>query len=136
MIPCNKIIDKGVQKILFYGVAFKAGTDDTRASPFLKLAELLLANNCTVELFDSSLQKLIGSLDTIAPHTNVNASHLTSDLESSVNTADLILICHKPHNKGDLQTIAENCAGKLVIDLVRIKDSNINDKATYDGIAW
>ncbi len=45
------VLDHGLRKVGFYGIAFKPGTDDLRESPFVELAErrFIKGNFCDTE---------------------------------------------------------------------------------------
>ncbi len=48
-------MNKNKKKIGFYGISFKAGTDDLRFSPALELAERLLGKGYDVKIYDKNV---------------------------------------------------------------------------------
>lgn len=70
-------------RIALLGIAFKAGTDDLRESPSLRLAEGMSALGATVVGFDP----LVESVDP-------GAITLATDLDTAVTGADAIVIAH------------------------------------------
>ena len=90
------LLASGRQRFAMLGLAYKTGTDDLRASPFLHIARALRAAKRDVRVFDLNVSagrknpshedyvgKVAGELDTL----------LTDDLPALAAWADAIVIC-------------------------------------------
>src|SRR5262249_47272692 len=51
------VVQSGKTKIAMLGLAFKAGSDDLRESPLVKLADMLIGNGYEVSIYDPSVNK-------------------------------------------------------------------------------
>jgi len=91
------ILATGARRIGFHGLAFKAGTDDLRESPFVELGERLLGKGKSLVFFDEhvNVSRLVGRnrsyIEQIFPHL---AEMLTGET-ARLADCDLVLICHK-----------------------------------------
>jgi GDP-mannose 6-dehydrogenase len=112
----NLIIKNRPRKIGFFGIAFKAGTDDLRESPYVELAERLFGKGYYISIFDQFVQinRLIGKnkayIDQILPHI---ANLLVTTIEEMEN-CDTILVNHRIESD---QVKAWLKSGKMVFDL-------------------
>ena len=110
------------RKIAILGLAFKAGTDDTRESPALSIIKELLLEESKLHIYDPMAMEPVKRL---FPHLNYEKT-----AQDAVDNADLILILtewpeFKKVNYGD----------KLVIDGKNLFDNN-NKPKNYEGICW
>ena len=111
-----QVLATGKRRIGFYGIAFKAGTDDLRESPYVELAERLLGKGCELIFFDKfvDVSRLVGKnksyIEEVLPHLT---EMVTSDLKALDDT-ELILLCHQVE-EAILDVWLES--GKRVIDL-------------------
>lgn len=125
----NKIKTSNAKNIVMLGLSFKAGTDDTRESPLVTLAEKLITHGLNVTIYDPNIKNLqnIGS-------TILNPGHLISDNQNINKSADLYVIGNG--NKDFLQIInsLEN-PKSIILDLVRLSP-DIETKEGYRGICW
>jgi GDP-mannose 6-dehydrogenase len=77
------------------GLSFKPGTDDLRESPIVHLVKNLIAEGCSVQIWDNcvSLGRLIGSnrqfIDEYIPHIG---TLLTDTVAEVVTNADVVLL--------------------------------------------
>ena len=110
------ILDNDFNSVGFYGLAFKAGTDDLRESPYVELAERLLGKGKVLSVYDPNVQiaRLTGKnksvIDQKFPHL---ASCLVNDAEILVQS-DLVILCHNPE-ECYVQRLLDQ--GKIVVDL-------------------
>ena len=95
---CLKLVmASGKKKIGFHGIAFKAGTDDLRESPYVELAERLLGKGRDLSIYDShvDISRLVGGnksyVDQVLPHLSELIAGDVNHLES----AEMILLCHR-----------------------------------------
>ena len=96
-----------------WGLAFKAGTDDTRESPALRIGELIAARGVTVQAFDPVATA--GEPITVC----------NSALEAATDTDVLVVATEWPEFTGeDLAEVAGAMRGDLVVDLRNLLDGN------------
>ncbi len=110
------ILEVDVNKIGFHGIAFKAGTDDLRESPYVELAERLLGKGRELVFFDKyvDVSRLVGRnksyIEQVFPHL---AEMVTGD-PTRLDEVELIVLCHS----APAETVhAWVAAGKRVVDL-------------------
>jgi GDP-mannose 6-dehydrogenase len=112
----TQVLAAGKKRIGFHGIAFKAGTDDLRESPYVELAERLLGKGCELTFFDKfvDVSRLVGKnksyIEQVFPHL---ADMVTGDLQA-LDSSELILLCHQV-GPATLDLWLET--GKVVIDL-------------------
>ncbi|MBK7105265.1 MAG: nucleotide sugar dehydrogenase [Ignavibacteriae bacterium] len=130
------ILNKNKNKIGFYGLAFKAGTDDLRFSPALELVERLLGKGFNVKIYDKNvnLSKLMGKnrdyLFNKLPHINVL---LKENLDDFLNNIDILVIVNK--EKGVEEILHRKLDNVEIVDLIRVFKDN-ETSLGYDGICW
>jgi len=66
------VVARGRQRVGLFGLAFKPGTDDLRESPFVTLAERLLARGFELSIFDRSVE--------IARLTGANRAYIDQEI--------------------------------------------------------
>lgn len=124
------------RKIGFYGLSFKAGTDDLRFSPALEIAERLLGKGYDIRIYDKNvnLSKLMGkNKDFIyerLPHIN---DLLFEDLEEFVKELDILILVNKDEDMDVL--LSKDLSNFNIIDLLNIKTDNLKI-SNYEGICW
>jgi GDP-mannose 6-dehydrogenase len=94
------ILETGFRRIGLIGLAFKAGTDDLRESPFVELAERLLGKGRILKIYDPNvaLAKIMGANKR---YINEAIPHLSSVLVDSLDelsSCDLIVVGHRYSN--------------------------------------
>lgn len=90
-----RILQHGRGRIGFFGMAFKAGTDDLRESPTVSIAEALIGKGLQVRIYDRrvSLAHLVGAnRDYVDAHLPHIANLLRSSLEDVVAESDVLVI--------------------------------------------
>lgn len=119
------IIDsRGQKNILLLGLAFKAGTDDLRSSPLLKLSTRLIEKNYNLEIFDPALMQKSFSLN----------DHMTDNIEDALQKSDIVII---GNSHEEYAQIAERIPARcFILDLARIKNPTIRKQDNYAGICW
>jgi len=107
------------KKVALFGLAFKAGTDDTRMSPALAVAVRLLARGATLQSFD--------------PQARVERAELGQhdDPYAAANGADaLVVMTEWPAFKWlDFTKLADAMAGTVVFDT-----RGVLDRGTLHGV--
>lgn len=139
-------IDRAVESILrtnrkrigLLGLSFKAGTDDLRESPQVKVCKRLLGEGCEIQIWDPyiSAGRLMGSnrqfIDEVIPHIG---SLLSTNLAEVVNGAEVVLVGTNAVEKNDLVPLLR--PEQIVIDLVNLdKARRPMSGAAYQGICW
>jgi UDPglucose 6-dehydrogenase len=92
--------------IALWGLAFKAGTDDTRSSPAIAIAELLLEGGCRIRAHDPQAQVALGGLEQVG--TPIEAAQ----------GADVLLIATEwsEYRTVDLHDVARVMRGSAIVD--------------------
>ena len=123
------------KKLGFFGLSFKAGTDDLRNSPAVTLIENLLGKGCNISIFDDNinLSLLTGTnkdfINQKIPHLSTLLVDTPNDI---VDNCDVIII--NTREKEFIKYIKE-IQDKIIIDLVRIDDRLLSRK-NYIGVNW
>ena len=114
------VLRAGKKNVGFLGLSFKAGTDDLRESPQVRLIKRLLGEGCQIRIWDPhvSLGRLAGSnrqfIEEVIPHIG---SLLSSNLQEVVETAEVVVI----GTAIEKEKLASNLhSEQVVIDLVNL----------------
>jgi UDPglucose 6-dehydrogenase len=99
------------RRIAMWGVAFKAGTDDVRESPALRIARLLQADGAEVVAYD--------------PEAHSDELIMASDPISAATDADVLLVTTEwpEFATVDMTRVAEVMKGHRVVDARNLLDS-------------
>jgi GDP-mannose 6-dehydrogenase len=117
-LAVKKIIATGKRRIGLMGLAFKAGTDDLRESPYVELAERLLGKGYNLKILDKQIQmaKLFGTnekyIEKKIPH--LSALLANSDIEL-LDHAEVLVITQD--NKDFRSLLNKVKPGVISIDL-------------------
>jgi GDP-mannose 6-dehydrogenase len=127
----------GRRRVGLFGLAFKAGTDELRESPFVELAERLIGKGYDLRIYDPSIhvESLTG---TNREYIEEHLPHLKNLLAQSagevVEHAETCIVASKHAEVGRALAAAD---GRMIIDLVRLPDTaELERKAEYHGVAW
>lgn len=123
------------KKLGFLGLSFKAGTDDLRNSPAVRVIESLLGKGAEIRIYDHNINMtmLTGTnkdyIEARIPHLS---QLLSLNLDELVHESDVLIV-----NTKELEfiNILSQIDHKPIIDFVRIDDSLIK-KDNYIGINW
>ncbi len=108
------------RRIAMWGLAFKAGTDDIRESPAVRIARLLQAEGATVCAFDPEA-------------TAVEIDNATSPLEAARGADVLLVVTEWPEfQKVDLNQVREVMRGHRVVDARNLLDARAVRAAGLD----
>jgi len=132
----KKILDSGLQKIGFIGLAFKAGTDDLRDSPIVDVIERLLGKGLSIQIFDPHVHvsQLTGAnRDYILKRIPFISRFITDNLVETIQGSELLVIVNT--SPGLAQTLAAHTAGKVIYDIAGLRPTGV-DSERYTGIAW
>lgn len=130
------ILAAGKKSIGILGFSFKAGTDDMRESPMIRVIRRLLDEGCDVRIYDRGVQmkKITGAnRDYIEKHLPQIERLITGSIEEVLAHAEVVVI---GNNAPEFAAIAGWLRPEQqVIDFVRIRaieESHDN----YNGICW
>ncbi|UJF32096.1 UDP-glucose dehydrogenase family protein [Paenibacillus hexagrammi] len=132
----DMIVAQGKVKVGVLGLAFKAGTDDLRESPVVKLLERLIGKGYSIKIYDQNVltSQLVGAnkqyIESTVPHL---ANLLTPSLEELLAFSDVIVVTQK--NEEYRKLAEEALTSKIVVDLVRILDK-LPETDRYKGLLW
>jgi GDP-mannose 6-dehydrogenase len=124
------------RKVGVLGFSFKAGTDDLRESPIVRLAEHLLGKGYDLRLYDRnvSLARLTGAnkayIDQHIPHL---ARLMVESIDDLFDHAETIVVGNSDPAFGPALRAAR--ADQVVVDLVRVAQ-DAESKGRYQGICW
>ena len=127
----------GRKRVALFGLAFKHGTDDLRASPFVTLAERLIGKGYELSIHDPFVQlsRLMGKnrefIEQEIPHFE---RLLAADAKAALAGAEIIVIGHVA--KDDIAVICAAAPGRVLIDLQGVRQLEKLAGVTYDGICW
>jgi GDP-mannose 6-dehydrogenase len=132
------ILSKNSSKVGVLGLSFKAGTDDLRESPLVKLIKILMGEGLQLRIWDPhvSLGRLVGAnrryIEEVIPHIG---ALLCSTVEEVIQSAEVVLLgtkCATPETLRDLLRPEQT-----VIDLVNLNPPERPEGPfQYEGICW
>jgi GDP-mannose 6-dehydrogenase len=133
----DRILETKHKKIGILGLSFKAGTDDLRDSPTVKLVESLLGKGCRIKIYDSevSLARIFGANKAYIEHEIEHISTLMcARIEEVLQESDVIVVAKQQEDI--VEGLKPYLGVKRVFDLVRIISAPCKQPAKYDGICW
>ena len=131
------VTQKGNKKVGVFGFSFKAGTDDLRESPLVKVIERLIGKGYDIRLYDRNVN--------IASLTGANREYILNSIphisklmmatmDGVLEHGDTIVIGNAdPEFKSVLARLRP---GQIVVDLVRITEKYQGSDLNYEGICW
>lgn len=135
-IACQMIERMGRRRVGICGFSFKAGTDDLRESPVVKLIEFLIGKGYPLKVYDEnvSLGSVVGANRAYIQQTVPHIGCLMADsLDAVMEWSDVIIIgTHSHRVESALVKLNPNQA---VLDLVRIRPAACMN-GNYQGICW
>lgn len=133
------IKDSGKKNIALMGLAFKAGSDDLRESPLVKLADMLISEGYNLTIYDPCVYEAKHMDGANRKYIEEGIPHISKCLvekpEDAITSAELFVIGNGDKNYvGILAGVNDNTP---IIDLVRLKDGSVLEtKSSYTGICW
>lgn len=129
------ILKQGRKRVGFLGLSFKAGTDDLRESPYVRLAETLIGKGTSLRIFDHhvSLSRLTGAnrkyIENEIPHI---AELLVGSMEELLDFAEVLVVTRL----GDSERAAlrKTRSDQVVVDLVGSREGHLICGGEYIGI--
>ena len=133
----ERVTALGKRKIGFVGLSFKAGTDDLRESPLVKLAERLIGKGYELQIYDPevNLARLLGANKSfIERHLPHIGQMLQPELETVLESSEVIVVGIGSH------LVIEALRGRLraeqaLLDLVGIPEGVVPAGMKH-GLCW
>jgi GDP-mannose 6-dehydrogenase len=125
------------KKIGILGVSFKAGTDDLRESPIVRVIENLVGKGYSVKVFDENveLSRLLGAnRQFVQEEVPYLPSIMCPSMDELLDFAEVIVVANK--GPGFREIGKRLRKDQIVIDLVRILKNGSETAGTYKGICW
>ena len=126
-----------LRKLGFLGLSFKAGTDDLRESPILRVIGTLVGKGYDVRLHDPSIdmERVLGAnrrfVEDELPYL---PERLRPSLDDVLAHAEVIVIGNR---SAEYRTIGPRLRkGQIVVDLVAALDRATVTDGEYHGLAW
>ena len=123
------------KKLGFLGLSFKAGTDDLRNSPAVRVIEALLGKGADISIYDKNVNTtvLTGTnkdyIDARIPHLS---KLLVSDLDKLIEESDVLVVNTKESEFAEKLKAVND---KIIIDFVRLGEEFLSIP-NYTGINW
>ena len=123
------------RKLGFLGLSFKAGTDDLRNSPAVRVIESLLGKGANLSIYDKniSLTMLTGTnkdyIEARIPHLSC---FLVNNLDELISDCEVLIVNTKEE---EYITKLRAATDKMIIDFVRLDETFIQ-QPNYIGINW
>ncbi|MFM7232075.1 MAG: nucleotide sugar dehydrogenase [bacterium] len=125
------------RRLGFLGLSFKAGTDDLRESPILRVIGTLVGKGYDARLHDPSLdvERLLGANRRfVESELAYLPERLRPDLAEVLAHAEVVVIGNR---SAEYRTIGPRLrAGQVVVDLVAALDPSTVVAGEYHGLAW
>ena len=106
------------KNVAVWGLAFKANTDDTRFSPAISVAELLIAAGAKVTAFDP-----------VVKHVKGLAIDVKSEIVQSVENVDAVVVLTEWQ---EFKSIKPEVIGKAVKQKIIVDSRNLLDKSKWE----
>jgi GDP-mannose 6-dehydrogenase len=127
----------GRRRVGLFGLAFKAGTDELRESPFVELAERLIGKGYDLRIYDPAihLPSLTGTnreyIEEHLPHLKQLLAKTAGEVVEHAET------CVVASRHAEVRRALAGADGRMIIDLVRLPETaELERKAEYHGVAW
>jgi GDP-mannose 6-dehydrogenase len=131
----KRVLSHSGRRIGLYGLSFKAGTDDLRESPLVRLAETLIGKGCELKIYDPNIDpsEFMGAnKEYIEMHLPHLGKLLVTDPDMLAKDVDLIVIGHKTEQS---KAFNDSLPTSIqVLDLVRLPD--VADRSNVSGLYW
>ena len=133
----DQVMDSGKKRIGLLGFSFKAGTDDLRESPIVRLAEVLLGKGYELRIYDRnvSIARLVGAnkeyINKQIPHLS---ALLCDTIDEVLDQSDVIVVGNAAPEFSE--ALKRTRPDHLIVDLVRVKTDRADIPGQYQGICW
>ena len=126
---------QGLKRIGFLGLSFKAGTDDIRNSPALRIISALASEGYDIRVFDDNVHSILSSGHHLASYRSalgVVADLLVASPEELLAHAEFVVVAKKDRS---FEPIMGALSGRPVVDLVYMGETDTHQDK-YVGLAW
>jgi GDP-mannose 6-dehydrogenase len=127
----------GRRRVGLFGLAFKAGTDELRESPYVELAERLIGKGYDLRIYDPSIHvpSLTGTnREYIEEHLPHLKQLLRDTPEEVVEHSETCVVASR---HAEVTRALAHADGRLIVDLVRLPNADdLERRAEYHGVAW
>src|SRR5262245_33197077 len=120
----NAIVAAKPTQVALVGLSFKNGTDDLRESPYLLLAEKLLAEGLVLKIFDPDVlpDRLIGkNREYVEQHLPSIDDILVGSLETALLESDAVVLCKPVQSR---EHFLSTVGGRRIFDLEHVLGVN------------
>ncbi len=131
----SRLLAAGKRKVSMFGLSFKAGTDDLRESPLVRLAEILIGKGCDLKIYDPNIDpnEFMGAnkeyIETHIPHLG---RLLVSEPGDLLIESDYLVI---GHNTDEVVAWSKDIPGDIeVLDLACVP--GFSDIPNASGLYW
>jgi GDP-mannose 6-dehydrogenase len=127
----------GGKRVGILGLSFKAGTDDLRGSPIIKIVETLVGKGYEVVIYDANvdLDRIIGTnrefLEKEVPYL---PSILKSSMAQVLDSCEVIVVANKSREFREVGDMIK--PGQVLVDVAGISAGKTSAKDKYFGICW
>ncbi len=124
-------------KVAFFGLSYKAGTDDLRESPLVVLAERLIGRGYELTIVDKNIDiaRLTGANKEFIMREIPHLERLiVRDPVEAIAGSDIVVLCHADMEA--VTAIMNDCEDRLIVDLQGLKELQASSGAEYEGICW
>lgn len=131
------IARRGRSRVALFGLAFKPGTDDLRASPLVALAERLIGKGYDLVIYDPLVDasRLTGKNREFILQEIPHFERLMAPTpQAALEGASVIVVGHA--SAGVIQAIAAAGTGRAIIDLAGVPALSAIEGTDYEGICW
>lgn len=134
----TKLIERiGSKKVGILGLSFKAGTDDLRGSPVVKIVESLVGKGYDLSIYDGNvdLDRIMGTnrrfLEKEVPYL---PSILRSSIRDVVDRCDVLVVANNSKEFGEVFGMMR--PEQTLVDMVGMVPDRSQVKGKYVGICW
>ena len=131
----EKILSEGKQNIGFFGISFKAGTDDLRSSPIPVWVSILEDLNKNPRAYDDEIdmEALVGENKKLLNEAHPKLKNImTTDIGSFMKGLEVLVVSKITDSMKQLKMLITQ--DMIIIDLVGLEDLKVYDG--YRGICW
>lgn len=136
-IVCSQIMQLNVSNLGFFGLSFKADTDDLRNSPILDIIERLLGKGYGVKIYDKNVHfsQLMGAnKEYVLKKIPFISKFVTNDYREVLNYSQAVIIVN---NSSEFKEILpELPEEKIIFDLVNMEFNGRANRKNYRGASW
>lgn len=132
------VVRSGKKKVTLLGLSFKAGSDDLRESPLVKLADMLITSGYDLSIYDPHVSKAASMEGANQKYIREAIPHISRRLISSPKDVEGQTELYIIGNHGDdFGNIIKQANDNVhIIDLVRLKNAAGEGRKSYNGICW